>query len=348
LGAFPFIAWVLLPGLALGIGSYNTTAAVLHRVWTAALAGALLALLASAGLLFTQAAALASSSEPNAMSASLETMALGTRYGLLWWVRMALLVALAGIAFMGRERGPIRLLLWIGILLALGLLVDLSLISHAAATAGATGVAIIMDWIHLVAMCAWVGGLLHLGLTLVQLQSSPADEATRVAGRLVERFSFLGAACVLALILTGAYASWIEIGSLAGLFGTLYGQTLLVKLGLILPLVAIAAVHLRWIRPALLRASARPRPDPGLVLTLRTSVLAEAALVGLVLLVVGVLTNLQPGREALRAQDIEQPALGESETARSSFYGLVGEDDHEHTVNFLRASFGPGRVQAAQ
>jgi copper transport protein len=68
-GVFPFVLWILLPSLAVGAATFNTTSLILRRLWTLALAGAGLSLLAAIGALATQAAAVFDARTPPHCSA---------------------------------------------------------------------------------------------------------------------------------------------------------------------------------------------------------------------------------------------------------------------------------------
>ncbi|MER7489358.1 copper resistance protein CopC [Streptomyces sp. NPDC126497] len=103
------------------------------------------------------------------------------------------------------------------------------------------GVAMPVDVLHLLAVAAWLGGLTTL---LVALYRAPAD--TPVGRDAVQRFSRLAFGSVVTLALTGAYQSWRQLGSWSALTDTRYGQLLLVKIGLVAVLVAIASVSRRW------------------------------------------------------------------------------------------------------
>src|SRR4029434_2062187 len=109
---------------------------------------------------------------------------------------------------------------------------------------------------------------------------------------------------------SGFYQSWLNIGSPAALVSTPYGRALLVKLGSIVPLVALAAVNLLWLRPRLAQTT-RSENRADLVRHLRWSVLGEIVFAVAVLLVVGVMTNLQPGREAFLSQGVQRTARDE-------------------------------------
>ncbi|HYN89729.1 MAG TPA: CopD family protein, partial [Ardenticatenaceae bacterium] len=114
----------------------------------------------------------------------------------------------------------------------------------------------------------------------------------------VARFSALGAASVAALLLSGLYSTWLHAGSLEALRATAYGQTLLAKLAVFIPLLALAALNLlHWRR----RVAGSAPAQQGFLRTLR----AEAAVGVLVLALAGLLTGLGPARSALEARQAE-------------------------------------------
>lgn len=98
-----------------------------------------------------------------------------------------------------------------------------------------------VDVVHLLAVALWLGGLCAL---LVALFRAPAD--TPIEGSAVRRFSQVAFGSVLALIATGIYQSWRQLGSWSAFTGTSYGQLLLVKIGLVIVLVGIAYISRRW------------------------------------------------------------------------------------------------------
>ncbi|MGH2543536.1 MAG: CopD family protein, partial [Ardenticatenaceae bacterium] len=141
-----------------------------------------------------------------------------------------------------------------------------------------------------------IGGLVHFLLVAVPaLPSEPADQRARGLGMLVRRFSTIGIASVTTLGITGLYSSWLHVGSLAGLRATAYGQTLLLKLALLVPVLGLAGLNLlHWRR----RVEGHEAARRGFVRTLR----AESATGLLVLVVAGLLTGLGPARSALEAR----------------------------------------------
>jgi copper transport protein len=95
--------------------------------------------------------------------------------------------------------------------------------------------------VHLLAVALWLGGLSAL---LVALFRAPADAQIEAAA--VHRFSRIAFGSVIALVATGIYQSWRQVGSWSAFTDTTYGQLLLVKIGLVAVLVGIAWISRRW------------------------------------------------------------------------------------------------------
>ncbi|WP_079038099.1 copper resistance CopC/CopD family protein [Streptomyces sp. NBRC 110028] len=124
-----------------------------------------------------------------------------------------------------------------GVVVAVGLASTWAMAEHASVGIQRQ-LAMPVDVIHLVAVGVWVGGLASLAVTL--RAGVPIERAA------VARFSRLAFGSVIALVLTGLYQSWRQVGSWKALTGTDYGRVLLVKVGLVAVLVGIAAVSRRW------------------------------------------------------------------------------------------------------
>ncbi|MFF4549551.1 copper resistance CopC/CopD family protein [Streptomyces sp. NPDC001435] len=127
-----------------------------------------------------------------------------------------------------------------GTVVAAGLAASWAMAEHAS-TGLQPGIAMPVDVLHLLAVAAWLGGLVAL---LVALHRAPAD--TPVEAAAVHRFSRLAFGSVAALVATGIYQSWRQLGSWSAFTDTRYGQLLLVKIGLVLLLVGIAWISRRW------------------------------------------------------------------------------------------------------
>ncbi|MER6535588.1 copper resistance protein CopC [Streptomyces sp900105755] len=127
-----------------------------------------------------------------------------------------------------------------GTVVAAGLAASWAMAEHAS-TGLQPGIAMPVDVIHLLAVAAWLGGLTAL---LVALYRAPAD--TPVESAAVQRFSRVAFGSVLALVATGVYQSWRQLGSWSAFTDTAYGELLLVKIGLVALLVGIASISRRW------------------------------------------------------------------------------------------------------
>ncbi|WP_217546007.1 copper resistance CopC/CopD family protein [Streptomyces sp. GbtcB6] len=127
-----------------------------------------------------------------------------------------------------------------GTVVAAGLAASWAMAEHAS-TGLQPGIAMPVDVVHLLAVAAWLGGLTAL---LVALYRAPAD--TPVESAAVRRFSRVAFGSVLALVGTGIYQSWRQLGSWSAFTDTAYGELLLVKIGLVVLLVGIASISRRW------------------------------------------------------------------------------------------------------
>jgi copper transport protein len=155
--------------------------------------------------------------------------------------------------------------------------------SHAA---GRGPVAVTIDWCHLVAAAAWIGGLLPLGLVLVR--SSPSERSD-LARRIVPRFSQIAGWSLLILVITGIYSAWLHIPALPAFTATLYGRALLVKLLLVMPLIVLGALNRFVLRPRI-----EQKADDRTRRSFLRSIRAEALLGAGILLAVAVLTITPP------------------------------------------------------
>ncbi|MBI2867640.1 MAG: copper resistance protein CopC [Chloroflexi bacterium] len=264
---------------------------------------AALFLLASVGQLLSQAAAVKGVGLFEAFS-SVGAVLTDTAWG-DWWLRRIGLLAAAALA-LAAAAGAARkdysklefALRWLALGVLGGILFTISWVSHAAATPGLKTQAVFSDYVHLLAAAFWVGGLFQLALGLPLLKALPDRERREVSSLLVPRFSVMAVLSVGALAITGLYSSYAQVTALRAAT-TPYGYTLIAKLLLIVPLLALAALNLLWVRPRLTKDGAASG-------RLRRFVVGEAALAALALLAVGMLTGLEPARQVASRQEAEQ------------------------------------------
>src|SRR5262245_54085996 len=170
------------------------------------------------------------------------------RYATLWWPRLLLVVlAVAFVGWAGVKKLPGQIAL-----AASGVaLLTSSLNSHAAALLSGAYLGVAVDWLHLMAAAAWVGGLLSLTYVLPRTVRATQANGDRILAGAVGRFSTLAIASVGVIIVTGTFQAWLEVGSWEGLFQTLYGLSVTTKIVLLAVTMVIAGFNLFIARPQL-------------------------------------------------------------------------------------------------
>ncbi len=221
-------------------------------------------LLANIGYIMGQAL-LAGGSIGSAFSSTIwGGILLHSRFGLFWLLReiLALLILLLLVLFPERPAAPEN---WrpptlahsLSMLLALLLLVAMAFSGHAAAAEQAGSIkafAIPIDWLHLLAMSLWVGGLLFIALVLFPITwAMPSTERAYAWTRLMPRFSGIALACVAVAALSGSYNTDVHLTSWSQFLDTAYGRTLIIKILIFCVMIGISALHAFRIRPALAR-----------------------------------------------------------------------------------------------
>lgn len=267
------------------------------------LAGGLLFLLTNLFFLLVQASVAAEVPLLAAIGAPVLTLLRGW-VGLIWLARLALIVQLIVLALRLPPAGSGTARLWWAALVVAGVaLLTLSLLSHAAADAQAA-LAVPLDWLHMAAMVAWLGGLAPLLLALGHARRQP--EQALPPAPLVRQFTYVALAAVALLTLTGVYKYLVHIGRLDLLTATTYGRALLVKLGLFAALIVLGALNMLWLARRLNGAGGPAGRALG------RNVRIELALGALVLLATGVLTSVAPSLAAWEAH--EQQGIAQSAT----------------------------------
>ena len=216
---------------------------------------------------------------------------LDTQYGEATATRIGLAaLALGAVALVRR---PSRL--HAGALVALGLA-----LSATWSAAGHAGVGewqpliLVSDVGHLLAVSAWVGGLLVLVLGLRRWWTD-ADSAQLLPG-----WSRLATWSVLLLVATGTLASFREVGELSALFETTYGRLLVTKVALVGLMLLFALVGRAFVREHYTAppSAVAPAPTDEDVAGLRRSAGLEAGLAAVVLGVTALLVNTTPAKAA--------------------------------------------------
>ncbi len=218
-----------------------------------------------------------------------------TRYGHLWAARVVLLLGLAAVAASDAlwDEPPSMSTVVLALGLAAGAMLPYALNSHAAAQPIGADAAVAADWLHLAASSVWIGGLLAMLVTLILgTRGAPQEQRRQVFATAVSRFTTLALVSVIILSLTGFYSAWLQVGNLIALRETSYGQTLIVKLLLLVPLLILGALNMRVIGPRLISAARSG-------IHFSRTVAAEAVLGVAILLIVGLLTSLPTARDTI-------------------------------------------------
>jgi copper transport protein len=147
------------------------------------------------------------------------------------------------------------------------------------------------DVVHLLAAATWFGGLVLLWLFL-RSQRAAAGDAVH-AGGVVARFSRLAGFAIVAVGIAGGVLAYEEIRAFSALTSTAYGRLVLVKVGIVGVIAAVAAYNRYRLVPALRRAEERGRNVwSHLVTTVRIEVVGMLLVIG----ITGVLVNQIPAR----------------------------------------------------
>jgi copper transport protein len=251
-----FLRWInfsLLAGLAGGLAvaflvlTGTGASQARRRVLSWTLTCAVLGIAAGVALLLWQAATLARElGRGDSLVAVAWNLAGGTRLGALWLAREAILLALVALLLAVRRRGASRLAA-VAAVYVVALAFVQALGGHAAAVTPRTGLAVAVAALHVLAAGAWIGGLVAGIVAFWPLRG----EQLPLARASLRRFGILAALSVGVLGVTGLYYAGRQVASLDALLTTLYGQTLLVKLGLLLVAGAFGLfnamlLHGRW------------------------------------------------------------------------------------------------------
>lgn len=234
---------------------------------------------------------------------------IGSRFGDIWNWRIAFLGAvgtmyLLSINLAKNQPETVRAF-WVanGWMAAL-VLGSYSVLSHAAGSLLWPWVGITVDWLHLIAVGLWAGGVAALTLVLPAALRPYEGEARRLALLAVlRRFSRLAVAAVALVVTTGIYSAsnWIYGPEEAA---TPFGGALALKIALILALLAFGGLHHIALRPErYARFDALIRQASGFLPTLRLESVFAAA----VLVAAGLLSATPVPVPAFAENEVEAP-----------------------------------------
>jgi len=257
-------------------GEVGRRAAGLGLIAAAALGvGALLRLWAQSATLFGPAAALG----PGNLGAVLGFQPWGAGW-ILQLVAAVVAAGAFGMARAGRSAG------WaVAAIAVIAAAFSPALSGHAVAATEMAGVAVASHGIHVLAAGGWVGGLFALLVVgLPAARGLEPGQRWRTFSALVHGFSPIALLFAGLLVATGVVSAWVHLAELSTLWTTVYGRTLLLKVGLFGGVFAVGAYNYLRVRPALGEEAGADR--------LRRSGTVELGLALLVLIVTAVLVAL--------------------------------------------------------
>ena len=271
--------------------------------------------IAAAGLFLVQGSYGAGLGPGSLLDPALLGETLSTRYGKLMLLRLVVLACAVPLLRRLREAGEGGRQVGVDVAgLGVVFVITFSMSQHSG-TGSLVPLSATADAVHLAAACVWVGGLAVLVYAL--LGRAAGGELAAV----LPRWSRTAMAAVAAIVITGTFQAWRNIGTLPALTGTDYGRLVLAKVGCLLVLLVLADLGRRWVRrhtpaPKQVRVlqpagsvpgtdpppgtakTAAPEPTPAQVRRLRASVGAEVGIAVVVLALTTALVNAVPGRTA--------------------------------------------------
>ena len=342
-GGMTFLVFVARPALA-GLDSHHESIQGLRRMvaWgvliMACIASATL-LVASAVQALVQASVVYETSIAGALGSPVRSLLTETDWGRLWLWRALLAVLMTAVLVVGWRRGRAdsepyggMALIYAAAVLGLGVLLTISMTSHAAATPNVRGMALLNDLVHMVSAAVWVGGLVSLAIALfLSFEMLGESERRPVLAALARRFSIVAGLSVALLVLTGLYSAWAQVTVIQAIT-TPYGWTLSAKVAIVALMLLAAAANLIWVRPRL-------RSDDRAAYWLRRLVAVECVLGVLVILSVGFLTALEPARQVASRSGA---AAGDQ---RLSFQ--ESDEGVEMTLQIVPGQVGPNRIEVS-
>jgi copper resistance protein D len=256
----------------------------------------------------------------------LPTVLFRTHLGRAWLIRIASLCLALVLAACGRRLGS-RLTLRLSLALLLVAAFTLSASGHAA-DAGDFRLPELVDFLHLVAVSVWGGGLVVLAAVILPVLVRSGGTERRTVTEVAVRFSRMAGLAVGIVVVTALYNSWNLVGSYQALTQAPYGLILIMKSYLFVLLLWLGAWN-RYLTVPLLRRDAGLEGRDGLIgrlfrwidglLPVRSSgdacfrlmriVTIESVLVLLILFCTSLLRHQIPASHYLHLQQGNAPSL---------------------------------------
>lgn len=241
-------SWLAPPGrLRLALrASGQDPEQIAHRAWSRTVEAGWVAAALAAALAIAEAANAAGGLSLSGLNDYLLTNTAG--------IARVVIVFVLALAALGAWRAP-RL----AALFCAGAFLALAFAGHAN-SAHPHALALLTDWLHLLAAAVWLGGIAQLALTWTGPVIRERGLGQVVMGEVLDRFGRIALIAFGVVVVSGLFNALIELGRPAELWQSSYGRVLAVKMGLVAVVAAISYFHALRLRPRL--AAANPHPDP--------------------------------------------------------------------------------------
>jgi putative copper export protein len=154
-----------------------------------------------------------------------------------------------------------------------------SMVSHNAAAEFIPPLAISVDWLHMMAVSIWLGGLFYISLILlyaIRISSNSPDyeiysnakEKTMIIRNsfslaiMIPYFSMIAVISLGVISISGLYMAWLQLQSIGSLFDSLYGNILILKLCVIAPMIVLGAYHQIKLHYAMVQIAQQKKSKP--------------------------------------------------------------------------------------
>jgi copper transport protein len=277
------LAWLQFIGIALtgGLLAFRIARESRVALWLAAVGAALALHAALFSFLAGAYPIVGGGGLSNFVNTEIEPIRVGTHLGQAWmamtfaWLVVLGLIVSAWVYPRARE----RLLAGAGIL-GLTIAFGLSWASHPDSHGT---LALLADYIHLLAAALWIGGLLAIVIAVRAAPRSGREDAVR---RSILQFSRVAAPTVAVVTLAGVYLALRELPSVSALVSSGYGITLLIKAAVAAAALALGGYHRRIVIPRLTAGAP--------VALIRRTLMLEAGILLAVLALAAVLSQRAP------------------------------------------------------
>ena len=218
---------------------------------------------------------------------TLQMIVMQTPIGIAWQVQIATLV-ISLLAALWLQRSDS---VWAALLVAATAgtaLASVAWTGHGASGDGIVGTAhLVADIVHLLAMGLWLGALAGFVGLLFGGAAAGSPNGLAITASALHRFAITGSIAVAAIVLSGLVNGLmlLDITRLGAIVGSLYGQLLMVKLGLFAGMLALAAANRFRLTPALTHSIAIGDTRTALASLRRTLALESGAAIAILALV---------------------------------------------------------------